>query len=118
MLREKVVYDPREHGPEWEEMLDKWVMAKRLQNFVLADKIKADLTAEGINPDLARPCKKHIEERGYVIDADGRVLQPRKQLSAHQLLEKVRKEEAERRAQSLGATTLWVDSARSAGHRR
>jgi len=38
-----------------EERLDQWVQAKRDKNFELADSIRADLRADGIEPDNVRP---------------------------------------------------------------
>eukprot|EP00746_Dinoflagellata_sp_MGD_P038107 gnl/MRDRNA2_/MRDRNA2_191689_c0_seq1.p1 gnl/MRDRNA2_/MRDRNA2_191689_c0~~gnl/MRDRNA2_/MRDRNA2_191689_c0_seq1.p1 ORF type:complete len:252 (+),score=23.56 gnl/MRDRNA2_/MRDRNA2_191689_c0_seq1:134-889(+) len=54
---------------EVEEMLDRWVEAKRSRNFSEADQIRADLKARGIRPDAARP---HVwEPRQYFDSARG-----------------------------------------------
>jgi len=41
---------------EWvNERLDQWVQAKRIKDFAVADRIRDELRAEGIEPDKARP---------------------------------------------------------------
>tara|TARA_B110001452_G_scaffold221869_1_gene194540 strand:- start:711 stop:887 length:177 start_codon:yes stop_codon:yes gene_type:complete len=41
--------------PHTEQLLDQWVAAKRAKNFALADRLRGELRARGVNPDTARP---------------------------------------------------------------
>eukprot|EP00930_Biecheleria_cincta_P043689 TRINITY_DN29981_c0_g2_i1.p1 TRINITY_DN29981_c0_g2~~TRINITY_DN29981_c0_g2_i1.p1 ORF type:complete len:472 (+),score=105.63 TRINITY_DN29981_c0_g2_i1:41-1456(+) len=44
--------------PATDEKLDQWVAAKREKNFALADSIRAELRAIGVDPDTVRPSDK------------------------------------------------------------
>merc|ERR1711879_523964 len=43
------------HGGHTQRLLDKWVDAKRTKKFDIADSIRAELRAEGIDPEKERP---------------------------------------------------------------
>jgi len=45
----------RDEPDDTEEMLDRWVQAKRAKDFTTSDKIRDELRAKGIDPDTARP---------------------------------------------------------------
>ena len=46
---------PQRYDAETNAQLDKWVDAKRGKNFSLADKLREELRAKGVDPDTARP---------------------------------------------------------------
>jgi hypothetical protein len=48
-------------GAEDDQKLDRWVQAKRTRDFQLADRLRAELEAHGIQPEVARP---HAWEAG------------------------------------------------------
>lgn len=48
-----------------EAALDQWVEAKRKRNFELADSIRFDLRAQGIDPDTARPSDMDSGGKGH-----------------------------------------------------
>eukprot|EP00928_Gymnodinium_smaydae_P089668 TRINITY_DN73596_c0_g1_i1.p1 TRINITY_DN73596_c0_g1~~TRINITY_DN73596_c0_g1_i1.p1 ORF type:complete len:483 (+),score=57.21 TRINITY_DN73596_c0_g1_i1:128-1576(+) len=50
-------FEPQ-YSAEVEGVLDRWVEAKRMKDFEAADSIRAELRAQGIDPDTARPNNK------------------------------------------------------------
>lgn len=60
---------------EWiDQQLDAWVSAKRIKDFAVADRIRDELRAEGIEPDKARPAPlpPHVISREGNNRPDGR----------------------------------------------
>jgi len=41
--------------PQTEQQLDQWVAAKRAKDFAVADRLRSELRARGVDPDTARP---------------------------------------------------------------
>mmetsp|Transcript_129296 Transcript_129296/g.322292 ORF Transcript_129296/g.322292 Transcript_129296/m.322292 type:complete len:1016 (+) Transcript_129296:43-3090(+) len=53
-----------QHDLAVEAQLDQWVVAKREKDFATADAIRADLRAQGIDPDTVRPSDKVLQQLG------------------------------------------------------
>eukprot|EP00445_Apocalathium_hangoei_P022364 CAMPEP_0203889566 /NCGR_PEP_ID=MMETSP0359-20131031/33108_1 /ASSEMBLY_ACC=CAM_ASM_000338 /TAXON_ID=268821 /ORGANISM="Scrippsiella Hangoei, Strain SHTV-5" /LENGTH=1572 /DNA_ID=CAMNT_0050811013 /DNA_START=25 /DNA_END=4746 /DNA_ORIENTATION=- len=53
---------PRQYDAETESQLDRWVLAKREKEFSMADSLRSQLRAKGIEPDTARPSDKKLRE--------------------------------------------------------
>jgi len=59
-----VHHTARGHPPQIEDLLERWVTAKRDKDFRTADAIRNDLRAQGVEPDEARPPKGGGSGRG------------------------------------------------------
>eukprot|EP00927_Polykrikos_kofoidii_P071655 TRINITY_DN6790_c0_g1_i1.p1 TRINITY_DN6790_c0_g1~~TRINITY_DN6790_c0_g1_i1.p1 ORF type:complete len:602 (-),score=111.01 TRINITY_DN6790_c0_g1_i1:251-2056(-) len=51
----------RSYDPETEAKLDRWVAAKREKDFTLADTLRSELRAAGVEPDNVRPSDRDVQ---------------------------------------------------------
>merc|ERR1712157_139245 len=69
------------YDTETESQLDRWVAAKREKDFAMADSIREQLRARGIEPDRARPSDKDLavaqpQWSGFVSAVPSGAVQP------------------------------------------
>ena len=48
-------YPPSGRSPAIEAKLEEWVQAKRVKDFTTADRLREELRAQGVNPEVVRP---------------------------------------------------------------